>query len=119
MKSEKALVAALFALSFLVANGADGTWAARSGVGTGGTNWALWSDTDNWDGETVADGSDATATLTPAAGKYITLPASLSLKNIVQDTAASPVVLVGDGAYVFSPNATGEGPKNCYLYCPV
>ena len=118
MKSEKGLVAALFALSFLVANGADGTWAARSGVGTGGTNWAIWSDTDNWDGETVADGSDATATLTPAAGKYITLPASLSLKNIVQDTAASPVVLVGDGAYVFNPNATGEGPKNCYLYCP-
>ena len=118
MKSEKGLVAVLFALSFLVANGADGTWAARSGVGTGGTNWALWSDTENWDGGTVASGSDATATLTPAAGKYIQLPSSLSLKDIVQGTVASPVVLVGDGTYDFNPYATGAGPKNCYLYCP-
>lgn len=118
MKSEKGLVAALFALSFLVANGADGTWFARSGVGTGGTNWAEWSDQGNWEGETVASGSDATATLTPAAGKYIQLPSSLSLKDIVQGTVASPVVLVGDGTYDFNPYAMGAGPKNCYLYCP-
>ncbi len=119
MKSEKGLVAALFALSFLVANGADGTWFARSGVGTGGTNWAEWSDQGNWEGETVASGSDATATLTPAAGKYIQLPSSLSLKNIVQATEASPVVLVGDGTCSFSPYAMNDGPKNCYLYSPL
>ena len=78
MKSEKRFVAALFALSFLVANGADGTWVAREGVGTGGTNWAEWSDTANWDGGTVASNNESTATLTPAAGKYIQLPSSLT-----------------------------------------
>ena len=107
MKTSKKLLAALFALSFIVANGADGTWVARSGVGTGGTNWAEWNDEANWDGGTVASNSESTATLTPAAGKYIQLPSSLSLKNIVQGTAASPVVLVGDGTYSFDPRELG------------
>ena len=37
MKSSNRLLAAFCVLAGLVANGADGTWVARSGVGTGGT----------------------------------------------------------------------------------
>ena len=118
MKTSKNLLVVVFALPLLVANGANGTWVAREGVGTGGTNWAEWNDVDNWEGKTVASGTDAVATLTPAAGKYISLPSSLSLKYIENGTASSPVVLVGDGSYDLNPSSSSEGTRNCYLYFP-
>ena len=85
------LVTALCAFSYLAASGADGTWKAREGIGTGGTNLAVWNEVANWVDDTVASGSDAVATLTPAAGRYVKLPDSLSLKTILNDAADAPV----------------------------
>ena len=112
------LVTALCAFSYLAASGADGTWKAREGIGTGGTNLAVWNEVANWVDDTVASGSDAVATLTPAAGRYVKLPDSLSLKTILNDAADAPVVIIGDGSYDFNPRDTNQGPKNCFLYCP-
>ena len=96
----------------------DGTFLERDGVGTGGTNWALWSDTANWVDGIVPGGDSAVVDLSGAAGRYLMLPDSLTLKKL-GNAGPDPVVIVGDGAYSFHPRAVGDGAQNCYLYMPL
>ena len=106
-------------LSGVSAFATNGTWVAREGVGTGGTNWTEWNDTDNWVDGIVASNSDSTATLTPAAGKYISLPDALSLKKLASETSSPAVVLRGDGMLTLNMVDLYDGPKNCCLYTPL
>ena len=50
---KKSLSQALSLTAALAAStvfGESGTWVVREGIGTGGTNWATWEDTANWEG---------------------------------------------------------------------
>lgn len=96
----------------------SGTFLKREGVGTGGTNWAEWSDAANWVDGIVPGGDEAAAKLSEAAGRYLRLPSSLSLKSL-SNANSDPVVLLGEGSYSFNPRSPGDGAKNCYLYMPL
>lgn len=96
----------------------SGTFLKRDGVGTGGTDWADWSDSANWVDGIVPGGDEAAAKLSEAAGRYLHLPSSLSLKSL-SNANSDPVVLLGEGSYTFNPRAAGDGAQNCYLYMPL
>ena len=103
----------LLMLAGLKVFAADGTWVARQGVGTGGTDWTEWSDSANWSGGIVA--SNGNANLTAAAAQYIRLPDTLTVTNF---GAAGSSVFVGDGTYTFVPRKGANSPQACHLYCP-
>ena len=113
----------LFPLAFslcvigLALHGADGIWKVREGVGTGGTDWTLWSDPANWEGGVVAgaDGNDCSANLKNAAAQYIRLPATLNVTNM---GACGSSVFIGDGTYKFGQKTYTHNPYACYLYFP-
>lgn len=111
-----------------------GTWVKRTGVGTGGTDWTGWNDTDNWNGGTVASGSGSTAVanISAATGQYIDIPSALSIYDMNGDSGNPPIV-GGDGVlsiyhsiaqvYLYAPFAlrcakNNDGPKNTQFCGP-
>ena len=79
-----ALTAAMFAFSGFEAFATDGTWLAQPGVGTGGTNWAVWENPANWDGGIVAD--NGTATL-PSSAVYVNSTNGVTLSMVTSGAA--------------------------------
>ncbi|MBQ3345021.1 MAG: hypothetical protein IJG84_24245 [Kiritimatiellae bacterium] len=95
----------------------DGTWVSRAGVGTSGTNWANWSDADNWDGGSPANGSTGVADLSVASGRYINITSATSLKRILGTAAPLPVIR-SDSTVTIYNSGNGLGSSNVWIYAP-
>ncbi len=119
LKRLSALCIAHFALfialvpSAMMADSA-GTWMKRSGVGTGGTDWTSWNDSDNWDGGTIASGSGSTsvASISAATGQYIDIPSALSIYTITGADGDSPVIRSDSVLSIY------RSLSKIYLYAP-
>ena len=117
MKSMKGVMAAVMAGACVCAGqAADGTWVKQSGVGTGGTNWADWSDTENWSGGTVASGDDSYAQFGSAGGQYISITNDLTLIGI-RGSSTRPV-LRSDATLSFTCAVHEKEPYLLELYAP-
>ncbi|MBO7206509.1 MAG: hypothetical protein J6W10_02730, partial [Kiritimatiellae bacterium] len=116
MKKSMLKVSAACMMAVIAANSifaGDGKWIKRDGVGTGGTNWANYSDTDNWVDGVVATGAEAYADLTAASGQYVLLPTGDFVIN--RFWGAGDTVIRGDGKVVLG-DLLGTFGK-AYLYC--
>ena len=116
MKKSMLKVSAACMMAVIAANSifaGDGKWIKRDGVGTGGTNWAKWSDEDNWDQRVIATGAEAYADLTAASGQYVLLPTGDFVIN--RFWGAGDTVIRGDGKVVLG-DLLGTFGK-AYLYC--
>lgn len=111
-KWKKSLLVAVAAFLVGAAFAESGVWIKREGVGTGGTDWTSWSAAENWEGGTVATGSDGFADLTAASGQYVALPdGTFSLNRLV---GAGDTVVRGSGTLALG---SLEGDyASCWLY---
>ena len=109
----KALVI-LFAAQVAFAD--NGTWLAREGVGTGGTNWADWHDAGNWvDG--IIPGEVCEADLKAADNRYISITNPVSLVHAIGTSTSRPVLL-SNVTNTFTMTDYTKNSEHLYLYMP-
>ena len=116
----------------------DGTWVQREGVGTGVTNWADWSDPENWEGGVIPDGTTVIKAELPASQVYIRATQDVALVNFksagtkfedypvvlsdktiaIRDAAGTTVLLSGlhfYAPYSWTTTSVYIGPNNISL----
>ena len=104
---KKSLSQALSLTAALAAStvfGASGTWVVREGVGTGGTNWATWEDTANWEGDVLPSGRDSTTSKATLQRAYIHSTDGITLPRI---SGSDYPVLKSDATVDFTFNNSG------------
>lgn len=117
-----------FALSVgwaLAACATSGTWVKRDGVGTGGTDWTSWTNTENWvDGVLPSGYTDGEKpNLAAATGQYIYIPVALETTYIYSGldySSSRPVVLCDNLVYLRNSSASSSncGVFGAHLYAP-
>ena len=87
--------------------GASGTWVVRDGVGTGGTNWATWEDTANWEGGVLPSGQDSTTSKATLQRAYIHSTDGITLPRISRSSGPDYPVLKSDAMVKFTFSNSG------------
>ena len=112
---------AVFAASSAL--GDIGTWKVREGVGTGGTNWAVWEDSANWEGGVLPSGTERATSqaILPAQSVYInstdgiTLP-QIAVTNNVQSESQYPVLRSDATVVITYSDSSYTQIKRFWLY---
>jgi len=115
MKVVLAVVAGALAC---VGQASDGEWIKRTGVGTGGTNWADWSDPANWKDGTVASCADSYANLGAAGGQYVNVTNDLTLTGIRGSSSSYPIIR-SDSTLTFPISDHNKEPLYLNFYASV
>lgn len=116
MKLEKSIVFAAIAVAAVCAHGAPGTWNVREGVGTGGTNWAVWEDPDNWSGGVIPSGYDG-HTVFPSTAVYVNATNDVSVQTLTSSASsrAAYSVIRGDSTIGITYKSGAATTRNALI----
>ena len=125
MTSRRVVALALSVGWTFAACATSGTWVKRAGVGTGGTDWTSWTNTENWvDGILPSGYTDGEMpNLAAATGQYISIPEALDTTYIYSGldySASRPVVRCDSLVYLRNSSASSKncGVVGAHLYAP-